>query len=273
MMNALSSAVSEDYFAAGLGVAVAVLLVGGSALLRWQKNKLRFELLRAAIEQGETRFPAGPPFWLVSLRDGLMILTVGAGLVLVGGLAVVTGRNVPMPTEAEMQETRPRADQPRPAPADQRNHPAQGQGADNGRGRPESGPGSEYDRLHPKQGQGLDDAQGPPGQPPRYDGAPEDQQGGPRRPFPPPGAPGTPGTPGAEGYHRSQLDRDDAAQRPPHQSPAMERWHRAELRLTIGEAAIATGIILLLLGAARIGFSRVERQYAPPPGENPDAPI
>ena len=56
-----------------LGIA-AVLLVFGWVLLRWQQDRQGFALLQTALEKGITQFPNAPPFWLVSLRQGLTML-------------------------------------------------------------------------------------------------------------------------------------------------------------------------------------------------------
>jgi hypothetical protein len=82
-----------------LGVA-AVLLVIGGILLRWQQDRQRFVLMQTALEKGITQFPNAPPFWLVSLRQGLTMLALGAALILVGAGAFVVGRQVPTPTVA-----------------------------------------------------------------------------------------------------------------------------------------------------------------------------
>ena len=49
--------------------------------------------------------------------------------------------------------------------------------------------------------------------------------------------------------------------RPPPPSPIDERWHEARAERHIGLTALACGGILSMLGAARLGFARVERRF------------
>lgn len=76
-----------DAFAGVFGGTAAVLLLGGPLLLRWQRNRQQFLLAQAALAQGVTRFPKGPPFWLMSLRQGITTLTLGLALLVIGGVA------------------------------------------------------------------------------------------------------------------------------------------------------------------------------------------
>lgn len=107
---------SEEVFAAALGVAAAVLLVGSSFLLRWQRNRQRFELTRLALENGATQFPKGPPFWLVSLREALSTLALGLGLLAVGAISYGMGSRVPAPSAQEIRAAGPVGPQERPEP-------------------------------------------------------------------------------------------------------------------------------------------------------------
>lgn len=84
-------------FVAGFGVAAAALLVGGMIVLRFQRNRQEFVLLKTALERGITQLPQGQPFWLISFRQGLMTFTLGAGLLGIGSAAWVMARGVPVP--------------------------------------------------------------------------------------------------------------------------------------------------------------------------------
>lgn len=105
---------SEEIFAAALGIAAAALLVGSSFLLRWQRNRQRFELTRLALENGATQFPKGPPFWLVSLREAVTTLALGLGLLAVGAISYGMGSRVPAPTNDELRAAAINAAQARP---------------------------------------------------------------------------------------------------------------------------------------------------------------
>lgn len=82
-----------DNFVTGFGVTAALLAVGGIVLLRFQRNRHEFALAQAALEKGITDFPNGQPAWLVSFRQGLMMLTLGIGLAIVGAGAWLLGND------------------------------------------------------------------------------------------------------------------------------------------------------------------------------------
>lgn len=86
-----------DALAGGFGVAAAILLIGGAVMLRWQRNRLQYALLQAALEKGGPPFPAGAPLWLTSLRQGVMILVLGVGLAVCGAAAYQVASHVAMP--------------------------------------------------------------------------------------------------------------------------------------------------------------------------------
>lgn len=90
-----------DLLGGGLGVA-AVALVVGWTLLSWQRDSHRFMLMRTALEKGITRFPDAPPFWLVSMRQGITTLAIGLSLAGVGAGAYWLGHGVAMPSEAAL---------------------------------------------------------------------------------------------------------------------------------------------------------------------------
>ena len=94
-----------DAFAGVFGGTAAVLLVGGPMLLRWQRNRQQFLLTQSALAQGVTRFPKGPPFWLLSLRQGIVTLTLGIGLFVVGGAASWPTWTIEPPSFATTQPT------------------------------------------------------------------------------------------------------------------------------------------------------------------------
>jgi hypothetical protein len=86
-----------DALSMALGVA-AVLLVLGWSITRWQRDRERFALMQKALEKGVTRFPGTPPYWLVSLRQGVTLTAVGIGLIGAGGGAFLLAHGVPMAT-------------------------------------------------------------------------------------------------------------------------------------------------------------------------------
>jgi hypothetical protein len=90
--------------------------------------------MRSALEKGMTEFPERIPYWLLSLRQGAAILTLGIGLLLVGGIAysLVQGVESPdvsiaqsiasvgdkeaPPRGPEGKSIPPRVERPRPPP-------------------------------------------------------------------------------------------------------------------------------------------------------------
>ena len=109
-----------EWLFGAIAILIVIMIVGGTVLLRWQRNRYRFELMKAAMAQGMTRFPSDVPYWLASLREALMVLTVGVGLMLVGGAAirlhVAPGPNGPnrVNTTRPAEEMRPVEQRPRP---------------------------------------------------------------------------------------------------------------------------------------------------------------
>jgi hypothetical protein len=180
-------------FAAGFGALAALLLIGGGVLLRFQRNRLQFSLMQTALEKGTEPIAGAIPVWVLSLRQGVMIFVLGAGLILIGGGLQKMAENVPMPTDAQMAQT-----------------PIRMQGPPGRFGHPE-------------------------GPPPRPPGRGEDGN----RPGAGPGGP------------------------PPElESPIVQQWHRAQDQKALGNLALASGFILVLLGVVRVIFSVVERKYS-----------
>jgi hypothetical protein len=86
-------------FWTGFGVVFALLAAGGYVLLRWQSDRHRFLLVRLALERGIPLPSAGPPYWVDSLRAGVLTLALGLGLLLAGGAATAMALRVPRPDE------------------------------------------------------------------------------------------------------------------------------------------------------------------------------
>lgn len=103
-----------DIFAGSLGATAALLLIGGTLFLRGQRNRQQFILMQTALEKGITSFPGQAPFWLVSLRQGVITITLGIALIIVGAGAWGVGSTVEKPTAALASEPPP----PPPPPLD-----------------------------------------------------------------------------------------------------------------------------------------------------------
>jgi hypothetical protein len=88
------------------GVTAAVLVVCGYILLQWQRNRYRFRLMQTALERGITDYFEGPPFWLISLRQGIAVLALGIGLIIVGAVAYILAQRVEPPEQPTVQSTK-----------------------------------------------------------------------------------------------------------------------------------------------------------------------
>jgi hypothetical protein len=97
-----------------LGSPVDVFMIGGTLFLRGQRNRQQFILMQAALEKGITSFPGQAPFWLISLRQGVITITLGIALLIVGAGAWGIGHSVQQPTAILANEPLP----PPPQPAD-----------------------------------------------------------------------------------------------------------------------------------------------------------
>ena len=244
---------SHTPLAVTLVIAVAAL-IALAMLLRWHHDHQRLAIMKLAIEKGVTHLPTTLPMWLSSLRQGIMLTTLGLALLIVGGAAVAMVHS--------------------PGPSNAQRVPM---------GRPQGGMGF---------GTGTAPGGGP-ARPGPFGGA---MQGPGPADLPPPGAPSgtglgagraghgfaTPGTlpshPGfGTGSGRLPPRRRLGANRS--LNPMVFRRFPPpggyQQRL-LGLGALASGFILTLLGAARIGFAMVERRYSAaeelPSGDFPNSP-
>lgn len=118
-----------DAFVGGFGAATAILVVAGPMALRWQKNRQQFVLIQAALEKGVTPpWPQVPPSWVLSLRQGLVTVALGVGLMVTGGTALSFTRGLEPPVLAS-QTLEPSPSplahlEPRPTPDPQHHPPA-----------------------------------------------------------------------------------------------------------------------------------------------------
>ena len=88
-----------NFLLGSFGIVAAILLFGGSILLRWQRARHRYDLLRRAIETGAA-LPAATPAWLASRQQAVSLLAVGVGLMVVGAGAWHLGAAVEPPRAA-----------------------------------------------------------------------------------------------------------------------------------------------------------------------------
>jgi len=79
--------------------------VGGYVFLQWQRNQHRYRLMQAALERGMTDFCEGPPFWLISLRQGIAVLVLGLGLMAVGAVAFTLAQGIEPPEVLTVQSS------------------------------------------------------------------------------------------------------------------------------------------------------------------------
>lgn len=186
-------AAGREALAAGFAIAVAMAVLG-TFLSRWYRMRQEYLLLRLAMEKGITP-PSNPtlPQWLISLRQGVLIVTLGLALAIIGGIGWRLGMRA-------QQSQLPN------------------------RGIPNATTLPEPTEAPPP----------PPREPgPRELGRPGGAGPGPRETPPPP------------------RPRDFAR----------EAWDRAESQINISMSMVVAGIILVLLGAVRIGFVPAEKRF------------
>jgi hypothetical protein len=124
-----------DAFVGAFGAVTALLVIGGPMLLRWQRNRQQFVLVQAALEKGVAPpWSEEPPSWIVSLRQGLLTVALGVGLMVTGGVAwgfthgleppVVASETVePAPAPHASPEAHP-GSEPHPGPEPKHHPPA-----------------------------------------------------------------------------------------------------------------------------------------------------
>ncbi len=112
-VNLFYLATMWDAAAGGFGVTAALLLLGGGIVLRLHRANLHFKLAQTAMDKGLPPIAiGGPPAWLVSLRQSVLVLAAGIGLALAGGGVTFWASHVPMPLG--MPTTAPAVEPPPP---------------------------------------------------------------------------------------------------------------------------------------------------------------
>jgi hypothetical protein len=208
------------------------LIVVAAFALKWQRNRLQFSLMQAALEKGLTAMPGVPPVWIISLRQGVLSATLGVALFFVGAAVDHHASAVPMPaatTQAVAMEPVGPAGLP-----DQADLPA-----------PAAGTPAAWDGPGPQGGPGPRGGFGP-------DGGPGMQRRG--------GMEREGGRDGGPGFGMG--GGPDARPRPFGMNPALEQWHRAQDHIAVAEIAMGSGVVLLLLGIVRSIFAIVERKFS-----------
>ena len=96
---------------ASFGIAAALLLIGGGVLIRIQRDRQHFQLMQTALERGITAMPGMLPGWVVSLRQGILTLGLGIGLLATGAaLCRMASRIEPAPVVAATTQAVPRGE-------------------------------------------------------------------------------------------------------------------------------------------------------------------
>lgn len=223
-------------------IVCVVVVVLPALWVKWQNDRQRFSLLKMAIEKGMNSLPLGLPIWLLSLRQGVLVLVAGLAPLIVGGLTLRMAGTIPA------------------APGHQMAGPATGHAA------PADAPTSRTGNLQvpttrPESVLSNPSAQRVPpatGNPPSIvgsrwngprngaDGWPRDMRLGPR-----PGNPPWPNRPGM----RPDRGRPFG---PPYY---IRHMHDVMVRQNAGLALLGVGLVLCLLGVARIAFAFLERRY------------
>src|SRR5438874_2667035 len=85
MPHAILASQMGEAMAAGFGIAVGAVVLG-TFVLRWYRMRHEFILTKLALEKGVTLFVPTQPSWLASLRQGVLILALGATLIVLGAI-------------------------------------------------------------------------------------------------------------------------------------------------------------------------------------------
>lgn len=101
--------------AAGVSIAGAAIIVG-ILLLRWYRVRQEFLLLKFSLEKGVPLLVPTQPQWLVSLRQGLLIATLGTGMVIVGAVGWTLAADVPQPPAERLTNPTTQLAEPEPPP-------------------------------------------------------------------------------------------------------------------------------------------------------------
>jgi hypothetical protein len=107
-------------------ISAAAILVGGTILLRFQRDRHHFLLAHMALERGITTFPGAIPGWLLSLRVGVLTLVLGLGLASSGIFFYQTAGDLqdsPIAAPAPRVPPATTVDRPRPAGDTESNAP------------------------------------------------------------------------------------------------------------------------------------------------------
>lgn len=141
-------------FIAAFGVTMALVLGLGFIFLRYQRIKHHYGLMQAAVDKGISTLPGGLPAWLVSLRQGVLVTVLGAGLVGVGGVLLSTVESMTLPPEVAAA-SQPAGVNQMPPP------PPQGEFGRPGDGPQDGPPDGPRDGPPPRGGPGMSDRRPP----------------------------------------------------------------------------------------------------------------
>jgi hypothetical protein len=95
------------------GISAALIIAGGWVFLQYRRDQMHYKVITLALDRGLQTLPGSVPSWVRSLRQGILILLLGVGVLAAGVLFRVEAGNV-----AEMPAS-PRVEIPPTAPAPQ----------------------------------------------------------------------------------------------------------------------------------------------------------
>jgi hypothetical protein len=108
------------------GIAAALIIAGGWVFLQYRRDQMHYKVITLALDRGLQTLPGSVPSWVRSLRQGVLILLLGVGVLAAGILFHVEAGYVdemPVNPRVEVPPTAPAtppgtlaALPPRPAP-------------------------------------------------------------------------------------------------------------------------------------------------------------
>lgn len=111
-------AAGPEAVAAGFGAAVAMVLLG-TFVLRWYRMRQEYALLRIAMEKGiAPQMNPALPQWLISLRQGVLIATLGLAIAGIGAISwnMASGIEKPEPQGISAATLPAEINEPAPPP-------------------------------------------------------------------------------------------------------------------------------------------------------------
>ena len=86
------------------GITAGLIIAGGWVFLQYRRDQMHYKVITLALDRGLQTLPGSVPSWVRSLRQGILILLLGVGVLAAGILFRVEAGNVAeMPANPHME--------------------------------------------------------------------------------------------------------------------------------------------------------------------------